>query len=109
MNNKKILVLTIIFAMFTTTIFAGTSNATTAPSAGSLSKADIQLIDKATKGNFKGLTSTEIKQLKKYLSAYVESSINVKAKDIKKAKSKDTEAPPISIAGASKTNAFPSI
>ena len=89
MNNKKLLILTIIFAMFTTTIFAGTSNATTAPNAESLSKADIQLIEKVTKNNFKGLTSTEIKQLKKYLSAYVESSINAQAKDIKKTKSKD--------------------
>ena len=79
MNNKKILVLTIIFAMFTTTIFAGTSNATTAPSAGSLSQADMQLIDKATKSNFKGLTSTEIKQLKQFLSAYAESSISAKS------------------------------
>ena len=87
MNNKKILVLTIIFAMFTTTISAGTSNATTAPSAGSLSKADIQLIDKATKGNFKGLTSTAIKQLKQFLSAYAESSINAEGKDTKSTKS----------------------
>ena len=91
MNNKKILVLTIIFAMFTTTISAGTSNATTAPSAGSLSKADIQLIDKATKGNFKGLTSTEVKQLKQFLSAYKESSISTKAqKGAKSTKSAPT-------------------
>ena len=87
MNNKKTLILTIIFAMLTTTMFAATSNAKKASSVGSLSKMDMQLIDKATKSNFKGLTSTEIKQLKKFLSAYVESSINADSKDIKSTKS----------------------
>ena len=67
MFNKRMIILSIILALCSTTLVAKETERDSAAPSFSLTKTDIDLIDKATSRDFNGLNSREKKRLKKIL------------------------------------------
>ena len=67
--NKRLILATIILSVFTTSLVAAEFEAATLPSEV-LSQEDINLIDGAIAGDFKGLSKADKKKLKGFLIDY---------------------------------------
>ena len=67
--NKRLILATIILSVFTTSLVAAEFEAATLPSEV-LSQEDINLIDGAIAGDFKGLSKADKKKLKGFLNDY---------------------------------------
>ena len=84
---KRITILSLMLGLLSTGLLAAEKDYTPAKKPGlTLKKADLSVIEKATKKNFKGLSTKDKELLLKYLKDYANSAKHEKGKKIKPVK-----------------------